>query len=185
MAGKKKDRELEAELLATVEPKFPGMMVEVGLSERWNRPCVTFRWAGFADLLPEERYHRLATVIPESVREKKLKGFVWLELAPEESVDSFLKHPRSEDMADQEGEIYAGLVQCGFFDGLSKAVGPSPESKCRGVFQETLAVLQTKKYTPEQIRDARLAFIRHGAYCDCQVHIAARPSLAEAHAGAA
>lgn len=179
------DEKLSEELGVRLAPKFPGVTVEVGTSDRWERKCVTIRWAGFADLLPEERFHRLATVIPKTFRDQRMRGFVWLELAPEETVDGFLKLPRSEDIADREADIYAGLVKCGFFDALGKTVGPSPEMNCRGAFQQVLKVLSAKKYSPARAHDARLAFIRHGAYCDCQVLLTARPSLDEQHAGAA
>ena len=61
----KRDRRREAELAELVASAFPGMTVEVGHGSRWKRMCVMFRWAGFANLLPEERFHRLVSVIPQ------------------------------------------------------------------------------------------------------------------------
>ncbi len=185
MTGKNIDNELQQELATLVETKFPGMSVEVGHSARWDRPCVTFTWDGFADLLPEERYHRLATVIPERVRDERLKGFVWLELAAGESIDDFLKQPRSEDVASKQREIYRKLIDSGFFDALSKAAGPSPDTSCRGDFRVANTTFVSKKFSAKAARDAKLAFILHGVYCDCQILLTAHTALAEANVGAA
>jgi len=185
MAGKIKDNTLQQELATLVETKFPGMTVDVGYSARWDRPCVTFSWDGFADLLPEERFHRLATVIPERVRTQRLKGFVWLELVADESVDDFLKHPRSEDVASRQRAIYRKLIDAGFFDALSKAAGPSPDTSCRGDFRVTNTILTSKKFSKKAAREAKLIFILHDVYCDCQVLLTAQTTLAEAMVGAA
>ena len=48
----------------------------------------------------------VSAVIPTDFREQKMAGFVWLELAQGESVEEFLKLPRSEDIADREAEIF-------------------------------------------------------------------------------
>ena len=119
MTGKVAERRLAADLARLLAPRFPGIAVQVGEHERWDRPCVTFRWAGFADLLPEERFHRLVRAIPEAFRTDRLGGFVWLELAPHETVEAFLNLPRSEDVADSEASILSGLVEVGFFDSLA------------------------------------------------------------------
>lgn len=188
MAARRKqpsDPHLADELAAMLESKFPGMGVHVEIHPRWNRPCATFTWPGFADLLPEERFHRLATVIPETFREERLGGHIWLELAPGETVEAFLSLPRSEDIAPREAQLYGDLVQSGFFDALSKAMGPAPGSACRGVFEQTLRVLKERGLSAGQIDDAKLVLIHHGAYCDCQVLLTARSSLDAAHHGAA
>ncbi|MBI4719164.1 MAG: hypothetical protein HY763_15295 [Planctomycetes bacterium] len=176
---------LARELLAMLAGSFADMVVEVSPSERWKRMCVTFRWPGFAELLPEERFHRLAAVVPESYRQTQLGGFVWLELAPGESLDAFLALPRSEDVASREASVYAALVRAGFFPALGKALGPSPEKSCARGFEKTASVLERKKFAPAGIRDAKLIFIRHGSYCDCQALLVAQPALAQQHAGAA
>ena len=186
MMRQRKDNEtLRAELLEMLAPKFPGIEAEVGHSDRWDRMCVTFTWAGFADLLPEERFHRLVAVLPEQFREARLAGFVWLELASGETVDGFLKLPRSDDVEEKEAAIYAGLVGADFFGSLAESLGPAPDKKCPGDFSMSVALLTDKGFSPDQIRDAKLVFIRHGAYCDCQGVLAAQHALAECHAGAA
>lgn len=185
MVDDRQHREFEAELLRILEEGFPGIAVEVGYAKRWERMSVTFRWPGFADLLPEERFHRLVTEIPAATREERLRGFVWLELSPDESVEEFLKLPRSEDVADREPVVYAGLKKVRFFEELGMMMGPSPDKKCPGDFSLSAEILRRKNLTEPKIHDAKLSFIRHGAYCDCQALLTAQKVLAELHAGAA
>jgi len=185
MAGDADHRALERDLLHLLEGRFPGIGVEVAHSARWGRMSVTFRWSGFADLLPEERFHRLVTALPAQVREQRLLGFVWLELSPKETVEQFLKLPRSEDMADREAAVYAGLKKAHFFEELAMALGASPEAKCPGNFSRSAAILSRNHYSPAKLRDAKLAFIRRGAYCDCQALLTAQQLLAELYTGAA
>jgi hypothetical protein len=175
---------IQTKLAAMLAEPFPGLTVEVGHSERWKRDCVTFRWDGFAGLLPEERFHRLTRMIPEGFRESHLKGFVWLELAPDETIDAFLALPRSEDAADREPDVYATLQRIGFFDALLEAMAPSPGEVCRGDFSYAEAILATEKLTPPEVRNAKLVFIRHGVYCDCQILETVQPALAELYGNA-
>ncbi len=185
MSDSKENRKLEMDLVTMLARSFPGLTVEVGHSDRWDRMCVTFRWPGFAGLLPEERFQRLVCVIPEQYRQTRLDGFIWLELAPGETIDDFLREPRSEDMADKEASIHAELVRISFFDALREALGSSPKTACTGGFAKSVEVLVAKQYSDLKIRDARLVFIRHGAYCDCQVLESVRAALTEGQAGAA
>ena len=185
MTSRQEDKRVEAELAAMLEPRFPGMTVTVAYSERWNRKSVTFRWSGFAGLLPEERFHRLTGAIPEDFRASQMAGVVWLELAPEETIEDYLDLPRSEDVADKERDIYVELARHGFFELLGSSLGPSPETRCEGGFSATTAVLSQKGFPAAKIRDAKLVFIQHGVYCDCQVLQMAQPALVELHAGAA
>ena len=179
-------KQLETQLSRLVQPHFDGLTVEVvANSIRWNRPCATFRWAGFIGLLPEERFQRLAAVVNESFRETHMRGVVWLELAPGETVDEFLRMPRSEDVAPREGHIYQELVRIGFFEALAQRLSPSPTDRCKGGFADSTAVLEEKRIPSEAITEAKLAFIAQGAYCDCQALLSARPALASRHAGAA
>ncbi len=182
MPAAKRDKELGSELAAMLAPTFPGMTVSVEHNERWDRLCATFRWGGFKGLLPEERFHRLVNAILAEFRESRLKGIVWLELAPGESTDDFLKLPRSEDVADKEASVYAGLRDSGFFESLEETLGNDPRKTCPGDFSRSEAVLSTKKLSAAKRRDAKLVFIRHGAYCDCQVIQSVQAVLAKVHA---
>ncbi len=182
MGGAVRDNTIETELIEMLSDKFPGIEVEAIHSERWDRMSVSFRWSGFADLLPEERFQRLVGVIPESFRATRLAGFIWLELCPGESIDDFLKHPRSEDVAEREGEIYRRLDEAGFFAGLKKSLGRSPQKSCTGGFTKVAEALLAAKWTADAVRDAKLVFIRHGAYCDCQVVETVAAALKESYA---
>ena len=170
-----------AELSALLAGPCPGIEVTAEHSGRWDRMCVTFRWSGFDGLLPEERYERLVRVIPEDYRQKKLAGFVWLELAPGESIDAFLALPRSEDVADKEADIYAELRRIGFFHALSKCLGSSPKKTCRGDLSGLAKVLGEQSFDGGRIDQAKMLFIRRGAYCDCQALLTVEKQLAEEH----
>jgi len=186
MASKTGDKQLATELTSLLEDSFPGISIEVDEHHpRWQRRCLVFRWEGFNELLPEERFHRLLQVIPEEYRTKKLIGAVWLELGPKETLEEFLQSPRSEDVADAEPDLYRKLIKGNVFGTLDVSMGSSPEGTCTGDFSKTLGILRGNSFSREQIRDARLVFIRHGAYCDCQVLTTAQPALARLHAGAA
>lgn len=161
------------------------MEIQVAHSDRWGRMCVTFRWAGFSGLLPEERFHRLTRAIPEDYRQSRLAGFVWLELAPDEAIDAYLKLPRSEDIADEEPRIYGVLVAAEFFAVLRNRMGSRPKDTCQGGFSNARAVLTDRGVSEREIRLAKLLFIRHGVYCDCQVLQTIEPTLEKLYAGAA
>ena len=175
---------LAEELLEFLRDSFDGISVEVARSPRWKRMCATFRWAGFNDLLPEERFHRLSRAIPESFREEKLAGFVWVELAEGESLEDFLKLPRSEDVDARANTVAGELSKVGFFGALKRSLGANPEKKCAGDFAHSLKVLKAAKLPPASAQDARLLFIRHHAYCDCQVLQTVEAALAKRHAAA-
>lgn len=185
MGNNRNNQAVVGDLLKMLTGSFPGISVEIAHAARWNRDCITFRWDGFSELLPEERFHRLVKVIPEAFREQNLSGLVWLELAPAETVEEFLRLPRSEDIARKERTIYAGLRKADFFGLLNKSLGASPDKKCGGDFTECERILSTLKLGPHGTQDARLIFIRHHAFCDCQVLLTAQQALADAHAGAA
>lgn len=177
--------QLTRKLQSIIQDRFPGMSVEIGHSKRWDRPCVTFTSSIFDGLLPEERFHRLVGVIPGEVREGDLAGFVWLELAEGESLDEFLKHPRSEDVASREKDVYGTLARAGLFESLSDALGSSPEKHCKGDFSEMTRLLEMAGLDQREVRDAKLLMIRHHAFCDCQVLLTAQTRLAQLFADAA
>jgi hypothetical protein len=176
MMNRYENERLAGELVSLLCGAFPGITVAVEYSRRWSRDCVTFCWPGFSDLLPEERFHRVVGVIPEEFRTTHMAGLVWLELAPGETVEEYLKLPRSEDVANED-ELWLALERVEFFRLLGEALGSSPEARCAGDFGLTVSVLSTCNLSPAQIRDAKLLFIRHGVFCDCQVIPIARPAL--------
>ena len=168
-SGNAKFNAIAAELLTYVSKRIPDVRIDVSFNDRWHRPCVTFGSPVFEGLLPEERFHRLMLIIPESFREKRMAGFVWLELSPGESVEQFLELPRSEDVLPGEARVFARLRKSKFFDSLRQALGESPQSLCGGDFAASWKILSTAKLSKPMMTDVKLVFIRHGAYCDCQV----------------
>lgn len=168
---------LAREILDTVTPALPGMSVEIAESVRWHRMCVTFRWAGFSGMLPEERFQRLVQLIPEKVRSRDLAGFVWLELEPDQTVEAYLDLPRSDDIAGKEEGVYSSLKETGFFKALGKKLGGSPQDSCGGDFAASAKVLGSKRFSKTMTRKAKLLFIKYGAYCDCQILLTVRPEL--------
>ena len=178
---RKRDKNLEAALVELLSPLYPGIEVTVEHSNRWDRMCATFRWSGFAGLLPEERFERLLRILPEEFRAERMQGLIWLELEPDQEIDDFLGYPRSEDIADREADIYHGLESAGAFDALQEALGPNPTKACQGQLDELAVVLKKLGFTDEKVCDAKLLFIRHGAFCDCQALLTVRAELAKLH----
>jgi len=163
-----------AKLARLLTGKFPGLTVEVGHNERWNRTAVTIRWAGFDGLLPEERFHRVFHVIPESFYEKHLRRCIWFELGSEESVEDFLKLPRSDDVGDKEPEVVRKLTKAGFFEALAEELGADPTATCGGDFSTVRRILAAKRFSKPALRDALLVLMRNGAFCDCEALFNAR-----------
>ncbi|MCH7704665.1 MAG: hypothetical protein IIB61_06105 [Planctomycetes bacterium] len=168
---------LAREILDIVTSALPGVTVEIAESARWDRMCVTFRWAGFSGMLPEERFRHLVQLIPEQVRDRDLAGFVWLELEPDQTVGAYLDLPRSDDIAGREEGIYSSLKEAGFFKALGKKLGGSPQDACGGDFAASAEVLGSRRFSKTKTREAKLLFIKHGAYCDCQILLSVRPAL--------
>ncbi|MFH0981732.1 MAG: DUF2695 domain-containing protein [Planctomycetota bacterium] len=160
--------QLQAKLAHLLARKFPGITVEVGNSERWDRTAVTVRWAGFDELLPEERFHRLFHSVPEDFYKRHLAGCVWFELGSRESLADFLKLPRSNDVQGKEPEVIQRLAKVGFFEALAAELGAQPTSRCGGDFSAVRRILAAKKFAQSALRDALLVLMRNGAFCDCE-----------------
>jgi hypothetical protein len=168
--------QLAADLHALLGACLPGIDIRVEHSERWQRLSVVFRWEGFRALLPEERFERLTRIIPTRFRRQRLRGFVWLELAPGQTMDEFLALPRSDEVADRGDSILRALVAAGLLDRLSSALGSYPRANCTGGFSLTERTLCAGGWTAREVTDAKLFFIMHGAYCDCQAAVTLRPA---------
>ena len=134
MAGDSQHGTIRRKLIEFLEPALPGIEVEVGTAERWQRMCLRFRHPSFEELLPEQRFRQVLAAIPQDYHQQHLQGAVWFEMAPGETEDDLLKAPRSEDLADREAAIAGTLFACGFFEALSKAMGESPIESCTGRF---------------------------------------------------
>ncbi|MCK4658916.1 MAG: DUF2695 domain-containing protein [Phycisphaerae bacterium] len=160
--------ELQGKLTRLLTDKFPGITVEVAHGERWGRTMLTFRWSGFDDLLPEERFHRLFRIIPEDFYEKHLRGCVWFELGSTESVEAFLKLPRSEDVQGKERQVIQRLTKVKFFASLMEELGADPMAACAGDFSTTRRILAARRFGKTALRNTLLVLMRNGAYCDCE-----------------
>ncbi|MHC4066754.1 MAG: DUF2695 domain-containing protein, partial [Planctomycetota bacterium] len=161
------------------EPHLPGVEVTVSRSKRWKRLKLTFRHPRFTALLPEQRFRSLLQMIPKQFYEKHLRGAVWFELAPGESEEDVSKARRSQDVAGAEPKIARKLHKVTFFEALATAMGDGPIEACTGDFSFARRALTDKGMTGDEQRDACLVFMRHGAYCDCEVLLAAGPALAK------
>lgn len=184
MPPEKSSASLQSELTQLLSGKFPGIDVEVSHAAKWNRPCVTFRCPLFERLLPEERYHRLVGVIPAEFRDDRLAGFVWVELVAGESLEDYLKLPRSEDVAGREKQIFKELAKVKLFASLAESMGASPDKTCSGDFRAMDRLLSARRFSKSKLRDAKLLMIRHHAFCDCQVLLTAQPELTRLFADA-
>lgn len=161
--------ELARDLQRFVSPACPGITVEVAHSDRWNRTCFTFRWAGFDELLLEERFRLVAKQIPPDYFARHCQGAVWCEMTPEETLDDFLAQPRSEDVADRLPEIWAMLNGLDFFPVLEDELVRIPLGSAPDDFTVTRRVLAARGASRERVRDALLAFMHCQAYTDWEV----------------
>jgi len=171
----KSHAQLQKDLHKYLDEAFDGIEIDVGISDRWQRPCITLRWSGIEGLLPEERVRRVTQHIPAAFFEAHCRGIIWLELAPEESVDEFLAWPRSEDVVDRLDKIQAKLVEMNFFAALEDELVRVAVDPTGGDLSVTRRVLDAKKATAKQQQDALLAIMHHRAYTDWEVLRTVRP----------
>lgn len=175
MAKNKTDKQIADELAGFVGAVCPGVQVEVGLSPRWNRRCLTFRWPGFALLLPEERFRLVAKPVPPAFFEAHLGGAVWLELTDTETIDAYLALPRSEDIDPKLPQVWAALGELNFFAALEDELVRIAVADCPDDLSISKRVLAAKD-APAELREAAvLAFMRHEAYTDWEVLRKVRP----------
>ncbi|MCP4250548.1 MAG: hypothetical protein GY778_26185 [bacterium] len=179
MAETTQHQRIRKKLLEILEPHLPGIEIDVGQARRWKRLTLTFRHERFGPLLPEQRFRSLLQMIPTEFYEGELRGAVWFELAPGEKQEDILRARRSDDVADDEPAIAQRLFDVGYFEALEKALGPRPVETCGGDFAKVREVLAAQEIVEAEQRDACLVFIRQGAYCDCDVLLAAKPALAK------
>jgi hypothetical protein len=136
----------------------------------------------FRDLLPEQRFHHLVRAIPHEFYEEYLRGgIVWFELAPGEDPRSYMRMPRSDDVADQEPAILKQLVSVRFFQKLKSRLGPVPHTASHIDFVVSRQILSEAGLSPADINRACLFFIRHGGFCDAQVLVDVLGELAGSH----
>ena len=180
MARRQSDRVIENRLQETLRARFTDMTVQASRSPRWKRLVLTFRWSGFDELLPEERFQRLLNAIPGPFYVNQLRECVWFELGTGESLEEYMKLPRSEDVEPQAARVLEQLQRVGFFKALGDALGDQPASTCRGDFSVTRELLRSLNFDAESVRRAILVLIGRGVCCDCKVTGELRPVLPKA-----
>jgi len=151
-----------------VVASLEGAEAEVKPPGRWKRPTVLIRWKGFAGLLAEQRFRLVLQRIPQDVLEGGLAGLIWFELAPGETVDDYLKMPRSEDVAQDAPGLVAELKKKGFSEALRQELGRKPTASCKDNFTRSRNVLKGLGFGDGPTADSLLALIHQGAYCDCE-----------------
>lgn len=173
--SKKTHGQLQKDLLGYVGKLCDGIELEVGVNPRWDRLCFTFRWKGFDDLLLEERFRKVARMIPGDYFEKHCQGAVWLELTPGESIDEYLKQPRSEDIDAAIPKIWKQLGEIEFFSRLEDEMVRIPPAECPDDLSVSKRVLRASNLKEGDVRECCLAFIRQNVYTDWEVLKAVRP----------
>ena len=128
-------------------------------------------------MLPEQRFWRMLQAIPSEVYEEELAGLIFFELTPDESIDDYLKMPRSEDIAAKEEALIRALDELSFFDELAVELGDAPEQVCDRSFTLARRVMEKRETSPKRMDELCLLLIRHGAYCDCEALGDARQSI--------
>lgn len=155
-------------LLTHLEGPMKGVTVDVAATSKWKRPVVTVRWNGFEGLLAEQRFRRVMRCIPPEALERDFQGLIWFELTTDETVDDYLKMPRSDDVRPEADQLLDELRQKGFFDRLRKALGKSPEDECADDFKVVAKVLRGLRCSQARIDKTCLALLSVGKYCDCE-----------------
>ncbi len=173
--SKKTHAQLKKDLLSYVGNACKGVELEVDISPRWDRLCLTFQWDGFDDLLLEERFRKVAQLVPGDYFEKNCQQAVWLELTPNESIDEYLKQPRSEDVDAELPKIWKKLGEIEFFSRLEDELVRIPPADCPDDLSVSKRVLRASKLSESDVRKCCLAFIRQAVFTDWEVLKAVRP----------
>jgi len=177
MRTKRQKLQLAKIIREYLEPVLKGVKVEVSSSARWERPVVMVRWAGFSDLLAEQRFRRVIRCFPKAFYEQKLQELIWFELTPEQSIDAYLAMPRSEDMNNKSTTISKQLKKRNFYAKLAESLGNGPRPGCDDNFTRSRAILKSFRYSQRRIEECCLMFISQGAYCDCEVLTVTQPNI--------
>lgn len=167
--------QIEQQLHKLLDAHCPDIHIHVAVSPRWNRLCLEFRWNRFTGLLPEERFRLLAKHVPPEFITRNCADAVWVELTPDESIDDYLKLPRSEDVAGRAKAILQDLTERDFFAALEDELVRVPPADCPDDFTISKRVLAAKNASPAEVRDACLVFMHHRAYNDWEVLREVRP----------
>jgi hypothetical protein len=152
---------------------YPNMKIEV---KEWeddtSRIAVSFTDEKFKLLYPEQRYHYIRHLIPESFFKKFLANSVWFELAPGEDKKK-LRYLDEEYIAGVEPFIVKALEKIEFFKKLDNQMLPlnpfKKAKKCQGDFTLTKSILIKNNFKENEIFDICHMLMSKGGYCDCEV----------------
>ncbi len=170
MIAQKDYQSVQRELEGHLRKRLNRVSVRIGEGIHYRGVNVVVTWSGFAGLLPEQRFHHVVRAIPGEYYDRHLReGIVWFELAPGESAEAYMRMPRSEDVAAEEGRIAERLRQMGFWEEFLAAAGLRPHEASADGFVESGRILREAGEDEEAVRKACLFFIRQGAYCDAHL----------------
>ncbi len=118
---------------------------------------------------PGQRYHYLASLIPEDYCRTNLVDSVWFELAPGEDPES-IQYPDEELIAAIKPDVLKTLQACGFFTALDELLCPDRAGReCSGDFRHSKQVLEKCGIAQPDWSDVFHVLMDEGAFCDCEV----------------
>ena len=159
----------EKRLRTLLRPALRGAEVRIETDKRFERPLVVVRWGGFNGLFAEQRFRRVVERIPEDEFKQHVRRFFWFELADGESIEDYMRMRRSDDVLDRASELRNVVLDSGFFDRLSEAMGADPGKACDNAFKHVWSVFRALDFEPGTAESCCLLFLANGAYCDCGV----------------
>lgn len=174
---------VQVQLQSFLAERFDEVAVQIGDDVHYPGTNVVVTSPSFAGLLPEQRFSHVVRAIPLGFYEQYLRGgVVWFELAPGERAGDLMKMPRSEDIAEEEEDIFERLVAICFFEELQARFCAGPREASKDDFRLSREVLVGAGLEKGEVTRACLFFIRQGAYCDAQVLVDLVPKLAAEYA---
>jgi len=164
---------IESELRSFVQEAYPAMTVRVeSVQPGAERLAIYFIDASFRDLYPQQRYHKLTSLIPPAYIENQLSCSEWFELAPGESPET-LRLPDDDLISSITPDVSLALKNRGFFKVLDDTLCPvSPDLegvRCKGDFSNSKSALLACGFPESDYDDVFGVLMALGAYCDCEV----------------
>ncbi len=174
---------VQVQLQSFLAERFDDVVVEIGDNVHYPGTNIVVTSSSFAGLLPEQRFSHAVRAIPLGFYEQYLRGgVVWFELAPGERAGDLMKMPRSDDIVEEEEDIFERLGATRFFEELQARSCAGPREASSDDFGLSREVLAGAGLEREEVTRACLFFIRQGAYCDAQVLVDLVPKLAAEYA---
>ena len=164
---------IESELRSFVQGAYPAMTVRVEQVQTGEEHlAIFFIDASFRDLYPQQRYHKLTSVIPAAYIENQLSGSQWFELVPGENPET-LRLPDDDLISSITQDVSLALKNRWFFNVLDDTlcpVLPNLEAvRCQGDFSNSKAALLACGFPESDCDDVFGVLMSLGAFCDCEV----------------